>query len=153
MKYLLLITFTHFSFSQSISLKHPCTGKTIVKNKIDQSYDGLSLGKVTLDFLDENKIIFKGSEQGIAQILDTPLGDKAIVVVNDENLLAFGWCYLVNGVVPDKYADKIIFSSKVKNVIWFYGYSRNEKNKWVNMCKLASKLPIKYNPSCKQGNL
>ncbi len=150
MKYIIPLFFISVSFAQTISLKHPCNGKTILKNKISSNYLGLSLGKVTVDFLDENKIKFNGSEQGISAISNSPRGDDAIVVIDDENLLAFGWCYSVNGVVPDKYADKIPFTSEIINLVWFYGSSRNKKNKWVNMCKLASKLPPKFNPACKK---
>lgn len=151
MKYIFFLFFLNISFAKTISLKDPCNGKTVFKSKIKPAYDGLSIGKVTIDYFDEYKINFQGSEQGISQILNTPIGDKALVILDDENLLAFGWCYTINGVVPNKYADKIIYSSKINSITWFYGYSRNRKNKWLNMCKRASKLPQKFNPSCKKS--
>jgi len=140
----------NITFAQTISVKHPCSGKTIVENQIDENDYGLNMGKITVNFLHENNINFQGSEAGISQILKTPIGDKSLVIIDDMTMLAFGWCYSINGVVPDKYADKVIYSSGVEQIIWFYGYSRNTSNKWVNMCKLASNLPEKYNPGCKK---
>ncbi len=128
----------------------PCSGKTLIKEEVKKKYENYSVGDLTIEVLDEHMIKYKGSEKSMIQIFGSPIGDKAFKIVDDETLLAFGWCYSIDGVIPDKYPDEVLVSKKIKKIRWFYGSSKNYKNKWVDMCKFAYNLSSDLNPACEK---
>jgi len=88
-------------------------------------------GTVTVAALNAGHIPFKGADYGILNIFD--LTDD-IDVLSDTEMKAYGWCFSVDGVVPDKTPDKV-WAKKTDSVIeWFYAYAWYKDGRWIGQC-------------------
>lgn len=101
-----------------------------------------SAGEITVDLLKKNGIPFVGNTGGIRSILNTPYGDKATVIVNDRVMRVYGWCFSVDGVIPDVMPDKYYFVSQEATMKWFFAYSLYDSGEWKEFCTPAYKKPL-----------
>jgi len=101
-----------------------------------------TLGDTTVKLFDEQKVPYIGNESGMNSILNTPVGDK-LVVINNETLRAYGWCFSVDGMIPDFMPDKFYFTKQTSKLSWFFAYSLYEKGEWTKYCVPAHTLPLK----------
>lgn len=93
-----------------------------------------SVGKISVDIFDSNKIPFIGSEEGMAMIANSPIGLDAMEVLSDTKMRAHGWCFSVNGVVPDVLASKTYLKAQDDYISWFYAYSTYDRGVWTDYC-------------------
>ncbi len=100
-----------------------------------------SAGQVTVAILEAQKIPFVGNESGMNSILGTPTGDDAIVVVSDDTMRVYGWCYSVDGKDPDEMPDKFYFKQAESVLRWYYAFALYEAGQWKSYCTPASTLP------------
>ncbi len=136
-----------FSYSGTFELIDPCKGGFIISE--DENFTNeRSLGELTLDLFSQNNVEYKNVLKSFSSILNTPLGADSIVQMNNETIFAFGWCFSVDGKIPNEYSFDIYLDSSSK-VRWFYAYSMSYKNKWISMCSPAHLLSKEYNPACK----
>lgn len=101
-----------------------------------------STGEITLEILEGNHIPFVGNEAGINSILGTPTGDAAIVIVSDDTMRAYGWCFEVDGKQPDVMPDKFFIPTQASRLKWFFAFSLYEKGEWKSFCTPAHTLPL-----------
>jgi len=101
-----------------------------------------SVGEATLHILDANKIPYVGNENGLNSILGTPTGEAAIVVVSNDTMRVYGWCFEVDGVQPDVMPGKYFFPSQVSRLRWFFAFSLYEKGEWKSYCTPAYTKPM-----------
>lgn len=99
-----------------------------------------SVGQFSLEIFSQNNLAFQGNEHGINSLLNTPVGLDAIEVISDEEMRVYGWCYLVNGEQPEELASAVGFDSQADKLTWFYAYSTNFRNEWLNYCLPAHEL-------------
>lgn len=99
-----------------------------------------SAGKISIDFLEANSIPFIGSSDGIAMIANSPIGLDAMEVISDTKMRAHGWCFSVNGVVPDVLASKTYLASQDDYISWFYAYSTYDRGVWSDYCTPTFKI-------------
>tara|TARA_Y100000817_G_C16743170_1_gene493417 strand:- start:129 stop:581 length:453 start_codon:yes stop_codon:yes gene_type:complete len=92
-----------------------------------------NVGRVTVDLFERHSVPFVGTERGIARVFDSPTGDEALEVLNDSEMLAYGWCYSVNGIEPGVYADEYPVSSE-DQITWWYGYAHYKEGEWIEQC-------------------
>lgn len=117
----------------TINIEDPCTGQLAATS--DQSgKDSVSLGQLTINALEELELSYVGSDAGISSIFNTPTSLDAMEVISDTDMKAYGWCYLVDGELVDRYPNEMA-SIGVKSVTWFYGYALMEDASWVSMCE------------------
>lgn len=93
-------------------------------------------GTATVAILERNKIPFLGSAAGIHSILNTPVGDEAIEVINDQEMRAYGWCYEVDDKQPDVMPDKVMLTGS-EHLKWFYAFSHYKSGNWLTYCEPA----------------
>jgi hypothetical protein len=119
----------------------PCSEKPVHHGvfKTDLSDN---LGRITVDFLEHNKIPYIGGIEGFNSIIETPVGLESMEVISDTKMRAYGWCFSVNGVVPDVMAHKTYLTSQNDYVSWFYAYSTYDSGVWLDYC-----VPAYENPS------
>lgn len=101
-----------------------------------------SVGKVTVSILEQQKISYIGNEAGMNSILGTPTGEDAMVIVNDDTMRVYGWCYEVDGMQPDVMPDEFYFPAQASNLRWFYAFSLYEKGEWRGYCLPAHTHPL-----------
>ncbi len=115
-------------------IANPCKKKLALKSNITSSMINKSVGEITIHFLDKNKVKYLGNENGIHSINGTKYGSDAIQVISDTEMNAYGWCFSINGKVPDKLAGQIKIKSTKDRILWFYAFSNYKDGKWTNYC-------------------
>ena len=117
----------------------PCSDKPIHSGsyKTDLSE---SVGRITIEILESSHIPYVGSEEGINSIINTPTGIDSMEVLSDTKMRAYGWCFSINGIIPEAMSDKIHFSAQNDLVNWFYAYSTYDSGKWLDYCQPAYKI-------------
>lgn len=143
MKFLIVTYFFIYSvlsIAGEISFIGPCNSKPMVKKTI--SFDGdVSVGEVTILFLQDHNIDFIGTSQGLNSIFNSPVGDEALEILSDTELKAYGWCYSVNGIEPSTYPNEVKLKKSDK-ILWWFGYAHYKKGSWISQC-----TPSYLNPS------
>lgn len=109
---------------------------------------GASVGAVTVDHFERIGIPFLGDDRGIAQIKDSPLGDDALIVVNETEMKSFGWCFDVDGETPGSYPHEVFIKSGTEHIRWYYAYAHYKDGEWIGACvPSAEESPA---PFCKE---
>lgn len=136
MKNLTLLCLSILSFNlnaANIQIIGPCSEKPLI-NKTIPSLNQESIGSFTVRFLAQNKIPYAGSDAGMSSIFNTPVGDEALEVISDTKMRAYGWCFNLNGINPDKMPDVVFFTSNNDQLTWYYAFSTYDSGKWVDYC-------------------
>lgn len=130
------IVITSFSFSAlafDVQFIDPCSNRPLISEQFSYVRK-TNVGEMSLRALDENQVIYQGTAQGLSQIFGSPIGMDAMVVISDNEMLSYGWCFEVDGKIPEVYPDSYIIKPTTKNVKWFYGYAHYLDGKWVGQC-------------------
>lgn len=125
---LLLATHAH---ALQIEIVKPCSTELAIQKT--HATQATNVGAATVEFLEKEKIPYIGSELGLNSILNTPTDQDAFEIKNKE-VLAFGWCYLVNGQQPTVMPNEAAIQP-TDTIRWFYGFARIQKNDWVSYCE------------------
>ena len=136
-----LLTVNSHAFSK-IEIESLCTDDKIVS--VETNGIGLTLGELTVNILNHNQIDFIGSEYGINSIQGSPYGDEAIKIIGENEILAFGWCYQIDGKVSEKMPYEIIVDDSLKNVRWYYGFAHYLNGEWISQCEENKTLVKNY---------
>ena len=124
--------------SLTVEFIGPCHDRPLLRATVETEQTS-SVGKVTIETLEKFKINYKGSEAGINSAFGSPIGIDAMEVLSDTEMRSYGWCFEVDGKVPENYPDSISVSS-AKKVKWFYGYAHYLNGNWISQCEPAHKL-------------
>lgn len=135
MKYILLLLVSFSVSAVELSFIGPCS-KTPVMT-VDVSKNFKNIGELTVKTLTKMNVPFIGSEEGLASIFNTPIGDGALEILSDHEMRAYGWCYSVDGVAPEIYPHEVPVTHKTKTITWHYGFARYYKGEWVTQCTPA----------------
>ncbi|WP_374076815.1 DUF4430 domain-containing protein [Bdellovibrio bacteriovorus] len=119
------------SHAVSWQIYGPCDEKPIAQGEVTADMTK-SVGTISVEIFDQNKIPYIGAAEGFNSIVNTPVGLDSVEVVSDTELRAYGWCYSVNGKTPAEMPHKINFKSQTDTLIWFYAYSTNKNNEWMD---------------------
>ena len=136
MKTFLSISIMLCSFSSHaayIDVIGPCSKKPLHSGVFITDTDD-SVGKISVDFFESKKIQYVGSNEGMAQIANSPMGLDGMEVLSDTKMRAYGWCFSVNGVVPDVLPSKSYLGSQNDYISWFYAYSTYDQGVWLDYC-------------------
>lgn len=124
---------SYAAFGAQVTVLSPCEG-TAWLNVDVPAQAGQSVGRVSVGAFAQNRLPFTGSENGILSIRNTVTGDRALEVVSDREMRAYGWCFLVNGYEAKKMPSQIPLSSSSERITWFFGYAHYRDGKWISMC-------------------
>lgn len=111
----------------------PCSKNPIHKGSFKTDLKE-SVGKITMDIFDFNQITYVGSELGMSSIMNSPTGDAAIEILSDTKMRAYGWCFSINGVIPDVLSSESFFVYQNDYLSWFYAYSTYDQGVWTDYC-------------------
>lgn len=112
----------------------PCSETPVYSGEINLSDLKASVGKISLQIFERDKISFNGTEAGFKSILNTPTGMDSIEVISQTKMRAHGWCYTVNKLAPDVLPSDYFFNSNNDSLVWFYGHSTYENGAWTDYC-------------------
>ena len=124
------------SWAMTVSFTKPCLSD-ISTSFYHPEKENLSVGQITLKALEELKIPYIGSEDGINSIFKSPVGLDAIEIISDREMYAYGWCYSVNGVEPEILPGRYGVRPG-DEIVWWYGYAHYKDGRWISQCELSS---------------
>ncbi|MBY0553179.1 hypothetical protein K2P97_01535 [bacterium] len=129
------------TYALEMSVVGPCDQQPKLEVYVDiKDKEEVTLGDLTVKVLNSRGVPFKGDASGIAQIYDSPLGDEAIEVLSPSILRAYGWCVHVDNDEPAEMPDKVVITSQVSKITWFYAYSLYDKGEWKDYCTPSWKV-------------
>lgn len=107
----------------------PCSEESVAQGETTADITK-SVGAVSIEIFEQNKIPYIGAAEGFNSIIGTPTGMDSLEIVSDTEMRAYGWCYSINGKIPTEMPHKVNFTSQSDKLIWFYAYSTNKNNEW-----------------------
>jgi len=113
----------------------PCSEVPLLKTQVAQVGN---VGSVTIDALNKAGAPYVGSEQGLNSAFKTPTGMEALEVISDREMRSYGWCFAVDGDVPEDYADAVSMDG-VKQVTWYFAFAHYLDGHWISQCEPAYK--------------
>lgn len=135
------ISFNVFSNQAEIEFIGICDEQPILKT-VKSFEEGDNLGELSIKVLDLYEVDYQGNERGINTAFQTPFGDESLVVLSDTEMKAYGWCFSINGQVPEVYADQIILENGDK-ISWYYAFAHYKNGEWIAQCSPSWKNPLK----------
>ncbi len=130
-------------YAISFEVIGPCTSTPIYQDKNTKTDITQSLGSISLNVFNKQKIPYIGTEAGFNSILNTPTGDALIEVISDTKMRAYGWCYSVNSAIPDVLAGDYFLTNSNDSVVWFFAYSTYDSGNWTDYCVPSYRVSAK----------
>ena len=146
MKIILFLSVLLSSTVQAIefNIHNICDNGLFLSEEITVLLDS-NVSDITLYALDINQIDFIGSEYGISSMLGTPTGLDSYEVIDENHMLAYGWCYSVDGIAPDQLMNEYPIIPNIHHQIsWFYGYAEIKDGEWLSYCTPVSQNPRSF---------
>jgi hypothetical protein len=143
MKFLLLVLFVSVNaMAVEINFIGPCDKKPLLSGSMGNKYE--TVGDTTVQFLTKNNVAYNGNARGINQVFNTPVGDAALEVISDTEMRAYGWCYFVDNMGPDVFADEYPMDNTIKKIDWIYGFAHYKNGAWISNCTPAFTIKPKF---------
>ncbi len=122
----------------------PCSQQPLLSQEVKFA-EGMNVGEVSLMVLDAHQIPYQGVSAGFNQIFGSAIGLDAMEVISNNEMMAYGWCFEVDGEIPEVLADKVPVKKTTKMISWFYGYAHYFNGEWVAQClKSHLRRPVKF---------
>lgn len=115
----------------------PCSTKPLATLN---AVPAMTVGEATISTLNKYKIPYQGTEKGINTLYSLPTPAQSLEILSDSDMRAYGWCFDVDGEVPEEYPDQIEIHEGMKKIRWFHGYAEMKNGVWVSQCKETAKL-------------
>lgn len=115
----------------------PCSSRPIFSGELAPKFE--TVGDLTIHFLETNRIPYQGNEQGLNSVGRSPVGMEALEVISDVEMRSYGWCFYVDGVAPEVFANEVLVKD-VKKLQWIFGYAHFLKGVWSGQCSRAYEI-------------
>lgn len=137
MKKLLFLAFltTNLFAAVELTFYGPCDEGFVLKAKVDGDFR--NAGELTVATLEHFGIPFQGSEEGLASVFGTPVGEAAKEILGKNEFRAYGWCYAVDGVAPGVYPHEAPVTPETQTITWTYGFAHYKNGQWLSQCTPA----------------
>lgn len=129
----LLLVISAQSSALEVEFVGPCSEVPLYSATIS-STDVNDVGSLSIMVLEKANIPFKGTSAGINQIFHTPIGLDAMEVISDQEMMSYGWCYEIDGEIPEVYPNEIGLEG-IQKISWFYGYAHYLDGQWIAQCQ------------------
>lgn len=91
----------------------------------------IKLGELSLQVFDRHHVPYSGGSYGFSSIFNM---NQFVVVISDNEMKAYGWCFSVNSQVPDTMADETVVLEQKSVIQWFFGYAHYKDGQWILQC-------------------
>lgn len=115
----------------------PCSQKPLHSLTL---FHGLDVGEATVMTLSSKRIPFEGTEEAINTIMGIPKKNETLEILSPTHMRAYGWCFDVDGEVPEEYPHQIPLHEGMKKIRWYHGYAEMKGGQWVSQCQETAKL-------------
>lgn len=127
---LVLLCCTMNAYAVTFDVVGGCSATPLLSVTISAKFE--TVGDLTVYLLNKNKIPYQGNERGMNSIWNSPIGLDALEILSDTQMRSYGWCFKVNGQVPNAFADEI-YLNEGDHIEWIFSYAWYDKG-WVSMC-------------------
>lgn len=143
---LLLLIFMSFKAHAVfwIEIVNPCVNVASIYEEVDV-FAPASVADTVKFFFPAFEIPYQSTDTSMIHIFHTPVGKEAIEWINEDNYRVYGWCYEVDGVIPDVTMDQhYIDPITTEKIRWFYGFAEYKNGKWLNYCEPLYNHPEQF---------
>ncbi len=130
---LFALLFSSALWAQSLEVVGPCEKRPFATYE-QTEFRAQSVGAFTLEGLDQLGLRYEGTERGLNTIEDSVVGMDALEILSDTEMRAYGWCFSINGQVPEEFADVIPLTSATDKVVWFFAFAHYLEGEWIAQC-------------------
>lgn len=138
MKNLIIIIALLFSvnaLSITVEIMDPCEHKSRAKGQIE-ILNPASVHEIVNFLFPTFDFSYELTQTSMIQIFNTPTDASSVEYVSSTNIRYYGWCYEVDGVMPDVTMDRFTVDPMIHEQIrWFYGYAELNDGNWVHYCE------------------
>ena len=122
----------------SIEFIGPCSVRPLLQASLPVSSS--NVGQASVATLENFEIAFQGNESGLNSAFGTPTGMAALEILSDNEMRSYGWCYSIDGAVPEVFPNAIPLTHVQREVRWFFAYAHYLNGEWVSQCEPAYQL-------------
>ncbi len=133
-KMLPILLFSLHAIAFEVQFVGPCSKQPLLSEEVKFA-PNMNAGEITIAVLDAHKIPYQGTTSGLNQVYNTAIGLDAMEVISNQEMMAYGWCFEVDGQIPEVFADKFPIEPGTKVVRWFYGYAHYLNGEWISQCE------------------
>ncbi len=105
-------------------------GATLLLSEKDVTIPN-NVGQVTVDFLTGAAVSFLGDIGGISSMFNL---ENDIEVISDREMKAWGWCFAIDGKVPETMADETPVFLQASKIYWYYAFAHYKDGAWIGQC-------------------
>lgn len=127
----------------------PCAEAPVFSAALPPGGEGVSVGSATVRALALAGLAYEGDEAAMRTILGTPVVEDAYEILPGGELRVYGWCFSVDGEVPQTTPDAV-FLRGGERVVWFHAYSVYSGGAWGGLCSPSWR--VKPRACLKPGN-
>lgn len=132
MRSLVLIFFVFsFHFASAVSMEVIGLEGEVLFSKKSEIQLPSTVGKVSVEIFDENEVPYDGNEIGMHSIYDL---EQEIDIISKKEMKAYGWCFSINGKVPETLTDTTPVLDQGDEIVWFYAYAHYLAGDWIGQC-------------------
>ena len=91
-----------------------------------------NVGFHSVEILKALGLRFSGDETGILSIENL---EQKHEIIDEKTVYFYGWCFSIDGIMPDKMANEVFFESQNQKLVWFYGYAIYFNGQWTEYCR------------------
>lgn len=116
----------------------PCSNIPVFNTQVNTQ--DTSIGELSIKTFDKFHIQHLSSDYGVSQLMNSPVGIDSMEVISDTVMRAHGWCYSVDGQIPELLMNEVKLTGEEKEINWFMGYStyvgnpQTGEHQWVGQC-------------------
>lgn len=130
---LIFLSVSAAAYAVEITVQAPCADSPWLKVQLPHD-PSQSVGAQTIQALTAGQVAYVGTPSGIISIRETLPSARALEVVNDRSMRAYGWCFSLNGKIPDVLPDQVYPESANDEITWFFAYATYENGLWKDYC-------------------
>ncbi len=133
--FLVLVTFLISFKTSAVTLEVTAKNNVLL---LHSSYEHIlpsTVGKISVDVFDKESIPYKGGAYVISQLFE--LGGRGaddIEIISESEMKAYGWCFSINGDVPNTMPDMTDVIDQNSKIVWFYAYAHYKNGAWIGQC-------------------
>ncbi|MEZ4743044.1 MAG: DUF4430 domain-containing protein [Bdellovibrionota bacterium] len=127
----------------SLEVIGACASKPIFHFEASE-VKGRSLGDLTVELFDNENIAYIGTSQGIHSINRLPNESETLEMISSSEMRAYGWCFELNGDLPEHYANEVILASDSDKIVWFFGFAHYLNGQWISQCEKSYLNPSDF---------
>lgn len=127
-----------------IEISNPCVNVASIFEEVDV-FAPATVSNIVQFFFPTFAIPYQATESHIIHIFNTPTDEEAIEWISNDHYRVYGWCYSVDGVIPDVTMDQYVVDPlTTKRIQWFYGFAEYQNGNWLNYCEPLYNHPDQF---------